>query len=107
MRLKPKRRIYSVFANKKVQNNYLSPIQGANISTSKVAILFSFMISIVWGTLLWEMIFENLCDNLIFPFYGNIIVAGIFTLVLTSFIPNNFLHSKIDHLVDLEINQDK
>ena len=46
LNLSPEQRVYFVFANKKTQNNYLSPISGANISTSKIAILFSFVIAI-------------------------------------------------------------
>nr|WP_319401822.1 hypothetical protein [uncultured Carboxylicivirga sp.] len=44
--------IYSVFADKSVQNKYWSPISGANFSTSKIAILFAYIISIAWGTVL-------------------------------------------------------
>jgi len=48
---KERERIYSVFANKSVQNHFLSPISGANYRTSKIAILFAFCIAVAWGTL--------------------------------------------------------
>ncbi len=47
----PKERIYSAMADKSIQNDFLNPISGANYSTSKIAILFSFIIAVAWGTL--------------------------------------------------------
>ena len=40
-----KERVYSMFFNKHSQNNYFIPYSGANYSTSKIAILFSFIIA--------------------------------------------------------------
>lgn len=42
-------RVYSVFANKKVNNKIGSFTQGANMSTSKVALLVTALIAHVWG----------------------------------------------------------
>ena len=39
-------RIYFVFANKEKQNNYTNPLSGANISTSKISILLSYIITL-------------------------------------------------------------
>jgi len=100
LKLKKKKRVYSVFANKKTQNNYLNPISGANISTSKIAILFSFIISIVWGILLLEKIKE-----IEIHFFCEFLVSLFFTLLLSYVIPKFLLKSKIDHFPDLEINQ--
>lgn len=41
-------RVYSVFANKGI-NNSLNPIKGANVSTTKVALVMTTLIIVVWG----------------------------------------------------------
>lgn len=103
LKLKKKNRVYFVFANKKTQNNYLNPISGANISTSKIAILFSFVISIVWSILLLEKLKEmKLMET---HFVCEFIISIFVTLILSYIIPKCFLKSKIDHFPDLEINQ--
>lgn len=103
LNLKKQKRIYFVFANKKTQNNYLNPVSGANISTSKIAILFSFIIAIVWGVFLFEKLNELqfIKTNLICEFILSIFI----TLILSYVIPKYFLQSKIDHFPDLEIKQ--
>ncbi|MDR6300822.1 RipA family octameric membrane protein [Mesonia maritima] len=102
LKLKKKKRVYSVFANKKTQNNYINPISGANISTSKIAILFSFIITVVWGILLLEKLKE--IDIYII---WEILVSLFITLLLSYFIPKYLLKSKIDHFPDLEIEQNR
>lgn len=99
LKLKPNRRVYYVFANKKTENNYLNPISGANVSTSKVSILFSYLITIIWGFLLLQKIFET--DS----FYL-IVISGISTLFI-SFCLGKILKSKIDHFPDLHLDQGK
>ena len=105
-----KERVYFVFANKKTQNNYLSPISGANISTSKVTILFAFTVSVMWGILLVFKAFEHV-DCLIDCNWLRILISlciSILTVItLSSIIPKIFLKSKIDHFPDLQIDQDK
>lgn len=44
-------RVYSVFANKGT-NNSLNPIKGANVSTTKVALVMTTLIIVVWGIIL-------------------------------------------------------
>ena len=103
LKLKKKKRVYFVFANKKTQNNYLNPISGANISTSKIAILFSFVISIVWSILLLEKLKEmELIET---HFVCEFIISLFITLTLSYIIPKYFLKGKIEHFPDLEINQ--
>jgi hypothetical protein len=96
--LSPENRVYYTFANKKTQNNYLNPIGGANISTSKIAIFFSFLIALVWGTLLINNLFDI---KLVWKIIGAISL----TLLLSLTIPQMFFKSKIDHFPDLKINQ--
>ena len=110
LEFKEKERVYFVFANKKTQNNYLSPISGANISTSKVTILFAFTISVMWGILLVFKVFEQI-DCLKDCNWLRILIslsASILTVItLSTLIPKRFLKSKIDHFPDLQIDQDK
>ena len=108
MKLAPKERVYGVFANKNVQNDYLSPFKGANISTSKVAITFAFSVTVTWGVIL----LINLTPEKPLQEYGGLIFIEILAsvaivLISTGIIPKVFLKSKIDHLEDLEIKQDK
>jgi hypothetical protein len=44
-------RVYSCFANKKANNNYCSPIKGANISTSKIVCFLSYLFTFAFGIL--------------------------------------------------------
>jgi hypothetical protein len=108
LKLDEKERVYFVFANKNTQNNYLNPISGANVSTSKVTILFSFTITVMWGVLILYKIFEKIscfehCDwvNILLSMFLSIIVV----LIISQLIPKHFLYSKIDHFPDLEIKQ--
>jgi len=101
LKLKKDRRVYFVFANKKTQNNYLNPISGANISTSKIAILFSFIVSIVWNVLLIERLKD--LNDISICICCTVIFALIFTLILSYIIPKFILKSKINHFPDLEI----
>lgn len=108
LKLKKEERVYSVFANKETENKYFSPINGANISTSKVAILFSFIITISWGILLLREFVKsvnNRCVFFILCIIG-VIIIPLLTLSL-SYISQLFLQSKIDHFPDLKLQQTK
>jgi len=108
LKLKKEERVYSVFANKKTENKYFSPINGANISTSKVAILFSFIITISWGILLLKefmKFIDDRCLSIVLHILG-VILIPIITLSL-SYISQLFLQSKIDHFPDLKLQQTK
>lgn len=48
-------RVYSVFANKSVNENISSAKEGANISTSKVALAVTAFITWLWGTIVIYM----------------------------------------------------
>ncbi|WP_026776291.1 hypothetical protein [Polaribacter sp. Hel_I_88] len=103
LKLKEEKRVYFVFANKNTQNNYLNPLRGANISTSKIAILFSFVVSIVWSILLLEKLKE--IELIEINFTCELIITIFGTLILSYTIPKYFLKSKIDHFPDLKISQ--
>jgi hypothetical protein len=105
LNLKAKDRVYFVFANTTKQNNYWSPISGANISTSKIAILFSFIVSIVWSVLLSLKLTELGFVNL--SVFCAFLISIISTLLLSYLIPQFVLKSEIDFFPDLKINQRK
>jgi hypothetical protein len=101
-----KERVYFVFANKKIQNNYGSPISGANISTSKIAILFAFIVTAFWGFIFYNKVFtDNFC-NCCCSLLLQIILSLTTVLVLSYLIPISLLKSKHDHFPDLKLQID-
>ncbi|WP_109832773.1 RipA family octameric membrane protein [Reichenbachiella versicolor] len=122
LRLKKGNRIYSVFANKNVQNKYWSPISGANYSTSKIAIMFAFIICVAWGCLLLDKLDVSLSGRLLkLPNEVNhCIDSSILVIVLSAITPLMkigsekitskrktcwFLASNTDPLDDLKLKQ--
>jgi len=105
LKLKKNNRVYFGFANKAVENEYVNPLKGANISTSKVTIFFAFIVACLWGFLFlsnyiaYEL--ESLNISLIILLFASI---GI-TLSL-SFVPKLFLKSNIDYMPNLKIKFD-
>ncbi len=101
--------VYSVFADKKEQNNYWSPVSGANISTSKIAIFFAFFISIGWCTTLLFSIEQNSSTITIDPYYLSftisLFISVAITLSLTSWLAKPLFKSKVDHMENLELVQ--
>lgn len=100
LNLEPSKRVYFIIANKSTQNNYFNPISGANISSSKISILFSFMISISWGYLIYANLLEH-------HFFLLAIYSIATTLAISLIIPRVFLKSKIEHFPDLHLSQSK
>lgn len=100
------KRVYFVFANKSSQNDYLSPVSGANISTSKVAILFAFLVSSFWGMLLLNGFLGKIicpCNNQAFLLFIEYIISIFIVLGLSILIPNEFLFSKTEEMFDLKL----
>lgn len=106
-------RVYSMFANKREQNNFGSPFSGANFSTSKIAILFAYIIVTSWGALLANTLLSlpsttgyYLCNWLI-PIVS-IVVSGGLIIGLTWLFgrgKKHFLWSNTKPLHDLKIKQ--
>ncbi len=104
LKLSKKRRVYFVFANKSTQNDYSNPTTGANISTSKVAIFFAFIVTTFWGGLgLHNLGIMNV--NHPSYFWCLIGISALSTFILSAIIPKGLFYSKIDHFPDLKINQ--
>ena len=97
-------RVYSFFANKKVQNNFINPISGANISTSKVAILFAFIIATSWAFILCYTILDCIFDwRATYIVVITSLVSSVLIITLSALIPYYFMQSKIVHFPDLQL----
>lgn len=104
LKFKESERVYYVFANKNTQNNYFNPISGANISTSKIAILFAFIITFFWGLLFFNKLFRDYYCNCTCCFILQIFLSITSVLLLSSIIPRFFLKSNHIKSPDLELN---
>ncbi|WP_177763130.1 hypothetical protein [Flavobacterium sp. I3-2] len=101
LKIKESERVYFVFANKKEENKPFSPINGANFSTSKITILFSYIITVFWGVLLLNKITNDK------DFIVTILVvlsSSFITLIISSLL-SIILKSNIENTPDLELNE--
>ena len=88
LKLPENERVYFVFANKKEQNNYISPIKGANISTSKIAILFAFIITTFWGFFLFTFLIKQIgCPCLT----GCLIIKSLLFSIISIYLLSSFI----------------
>ena len=107
--------VYSVFANEKENNNYFKPTSGANISTSKIAVFFAFVVSIAWGVVLLDEIYvfsisKCIQDKVGLDWLLNIV--RFFVFVVLSIVASCYLGciaeenfgSKPDYMLDLKIS---
>ena len=102
LKFKEEERIYFVFANKS-NGNYLAPLQGANISTSKISIVLSFLITCFWGGFVSYLLLRNCvsCDILLFIICISFPVMII--LLLSGTFAEKYLYSRHYHFPDLNI----
>jgi hypothetical protein len=98
---KPKERIYKIFYDKALQNDYINPTSGANVSTSKVAILFSYLISNFWGFLLFFKLFSTKCCQNV-AIITSLLASVLFILICSLIIPKYFLNSDIDDFPEIK-----
>lgn len=100
-------RIYSIFANKREQNFYSSPVHGANLSTSKIAILFAYIITVTWGLLLYFQLFRDaaLCCSALIILILSFLLSIFTILILSVTVSKRMLYSKIDHMEELNYIQ--
>ncbi len=111
LKFKEKEGIYSVFANKESHNSDFCPTKGTNISTSKVTMLFAFIVSIAWGFLFVLRFLELQCPNyfdicfascpLFFSFIAIFLVGCI--VFFSSGIAKKYLNSNLEGLHDLKL----
>ncbi len=103
-------RIYSIFANKET-NNSLNPIKGANVSTTKVALVMTILIILVWGMIVVFMGINYLPNfNIKIPEKSiNIILSIIGSCIMTIvLLPLGCLtlQSNLDNLDDMELTKE-
>jgi len=93
--------VYSVFSEsvKKNENNLLNPLQSANISTSKVTLLFSFCISITWLFLILNDRFlfcsHNILNNLL-EIILSLFITTVIVWLLGLFLKSDLTKHKMD-----------
>ena len=103
LKFKEEERVYFVFANKNTQNSYLNPLKGANISTSKLSILLSFIVTLFWGSFSASILYIEYISCVWLRIILSI-VSGLFIVLLLSFtIAKKFLYSYHSHFPDLKI----
>ena len=106
LKLKENRRIYFVFANKNNQNDYLNPLKGANISTSKISILLFFIITLFWSSFLLNILLINCIPNFWCRLLVSSILGVISILLLGELVAKKYLFSYHHHFPDLQIETD-
>lgn len=105
-----RKRVYFAFANKENQNDFIHPIRGANISTSKVAILFAFIISVFWGILLFEKgitYFYDCPQCKVIVVWFSIFLSPFSVIFFSWIFPKKFLSSDTSRMPDLHIEHPK
>lgn len=96
-------RIYTAIANKNTSGNiYISPISGANISTSKVTMFFSYTICVSWGCLFLNKIVCSLAGNVCLHYFLILLIV-VFITAIFSFCSQFFFKSYTKHMVDYDI----
>lgn len=103
LQFKKNERVYFMFANTKAQNNYGSPVSGANISTSKIAILFAFIVTAFWGFIFYNKIFIDYSCNYFCAIFVQIILSIVTIVIFSYLIPISLLKSKNGHFHDLKL----
>ncbi len=99
-----KERVYSIMADEEVNNNAMNPISGANVSTTKVTLLITSIVTVLWG-----MIVIYLGCNLLGWFDECRIAKVGVGLVISAIVSwllmwggSNWLHSDLNNLDDLK-----
>ena len=100
----PEMRVYSVMANKSANNCICDPTKGANISTTKVALVVTWLITMLWGALgIYWGIKSYKCIGFTTPCCKIVvsILASFVLTQLTAFIGAKCLPSDLSGLDDL------
>lgn len=98
-------RVYSVFANVEGLDKPWRIVKGANVSTTKVALVLTFIITCVFGILLWENMdmkpFNKDCCNIALSIISPVILTW-----LIAWLGAKMLHSNLKGLDDLKLPVD-
>lgn len=98
------KRVYFMFANKDNQNRYFNPLGGANISTSKISILLSYLFALSFSYFVsYESLKECIiCKPILITLC--LLISIVLIFVLSGTIPKYLLYSHHDHFPDLKID---
>ena len=97
-------RIYFVFANKEKQNNYTNPLSGANISTSKISILLSYIITLFWSSLITFILLKDGIEYDWLYYLWTLIFPIVLIYLLSYIVAKKYLFSYHDHFPDLNLD---
>ncbi|WP_157499427.1 RipA family octameric membrane protein [Flavobacterium beibuense] len=106
LKFKEHERIYFVFANKSVQNNYFSPLSGANISTSKISIFLSYLFTLAFGSYTMTRLLKKCVCNM-GVLIGISIPLTIVIILMFSIISKLCFSSHHRHFPDLDIDSSR
>lgn len=97
-------RIYFVFANKEKQNNYTNPLSGANISTSKISILLSYIITLFWSSLITFILLKDGFEYDWLYYLCSLLFPIVLIYLLSYIVAKKYLFSYHDHFPDLNLD---
>lgn len=101
-------RTYGIFGNMGANKSIWNPIKGANVSTTKVALAMTSVITILWGTIIIYFsinLLEWFPDAKIVTKVGPALIVSAFTTWLLSALCAAILPSDLSSLKDRELNQ--
>ena len=95
-------RVYSVMANKEANNSIWHPVKGANISTSKLALLIAFLTVIAWGGVVAHLIIQEYFEICICCKLLACLIAVLLSYILTC-LGAKIFSSDLKNLDDLKL----
>lgn len=97
LKLDEKERVYFVFADKGLNENAYNPITGANFSTSKISLLVSYIVCIVWSWgFMWILLYPSIKNWVFLCFLFSFLIIG-----ALSWVGKKYLYSNIRQMPDL------
>ena len=102
LKFKEEERIYFVFANKS-KSDYINPVGGANISTSKLSILLSFIITCFWGIAFLNIKLYSYVNNDKVLYLISTVCTLFAVFGLSEIVSKKLLSSYHKHFPDLQI----
>lgn len=101
-------RTYGVFGNMEANKSIWNPIKGANVSTTKVALVMTSIITVLWGAIIIYFsinLLEWFPDAKIVAKVGTALIVSAFITWLISALCAVILHSNMSPLKDRELKQ--
>lgn len=110
LELNVQHRVFNVVSNKTEQDDIYDPIKGANISTSKVTILFSFIVCLINGILFFYIFFNSITISEYIPINSHLFKIffstsiSLFFIFLMLSVSEIYLKGYIKHMFDLKFD---